>query len=329
VVRHLLMAQGQMPPTEMTEVAGFTGTRGTIAPEFDAFDDGLGSRVPPPDASGFRNDPIRQAVLARLNASPDYRELFGRVFQAVRRGGPIDFQMFGMAIAEFEFTLAFANAPLDQFARGDLQAMTPQQKRGALVFFGNGKCVACHAVAGEANEMFSDFENRVIGVPQIAPRFGVHLGNVIFDGPGRDEDFGLEQVTGDPADRYRFRTAPLRNLALAPAFFHNGSFTQLRDAIVHHLDVAHSARHYDPGKAGVAKDLRHLGPIEPVLARLDPILASPIKLGGQEIDDLVAFVRDGLLDSRLANHELCSLIPASVPSGARPLQFENCRSPRD
>ena len=38
--------------------------------------------------------------------------------------------------------------------------------------------------------------------PQVAPIFGVGLGNVVFDGPGKDEDFGLEQVTGTPADRF-------------------------------------------------------------------------------------------------------------------------------
>jgi hypothetical protein len=44
--------------------------------------------------------------------------------------------------------------------------------------------------------MFSDFKMHVIGVPQIAPEFGVGTGNVLFDGPGQDEDFGLEQITG-------------------------------------------------------------------------------------------------------------------------------------
>src|SRR5215469_7873150 len=80
VIRVLLQAQGEMPPTEMTEVAGFTGTAGTIGPQFDQFDDGKGSPVPPPDASGSRNDPIREAVLKRLNASSAYRRLFGEVF---------------------------------------------------------------------------------------------------------------------------------------------------------------------------------------------------------------------------------------------------------
>ena len=63
VINHLLIAQAHIPPTELVEVAGFTGTAGTIGPEFDQFDDGFGSPVPPPDATGFRNEPIRQAVL--------------------------------------------------------------------------------------------------------------------------------------------------------------------------------------------------------------------------------------------------------------------------
>jgi cytochrome c peroxidase len=258
-----------MPPTEMTQVAGFTGAAGTIGPQFDQFDDGKGSPVPPPDASGSRNDPIRQAVLKRLNASPAYRELFGEVFSSVAAGGPIDFSMFGRAIAEFEFTLIFANAPIDRFARGEHGAMSVPEKQGALVFFGKGGCVACHAVAGKSSEMFSDFKMHVMGVPQIAPEFGVGKGNVIFDGPGQNEDFGLEQITGNLADRYKFRSSPLRNVSLQPAFFHNGSFTRLEDAIYHHLHVFESARSYDPIRAGVDKDLSlRLGPIEPVLARL-------------------------------------------------------------
>ena len=126
--------------------------------------------------------------------------LFGNLFPAVAHGGPIDFNMFGLAIAEFEFTQVYADAPLDQFARGDRGAMTDAQKRGALVFFdeGRGKCVTCHAVKGRSNEMFSDFDNHVVGVPQIAPvRVGVGITNMIYDGPGQDEDFGLEQITGD------------------------------------------------------------------------------------------------------------------------------------
>src|SRR5258707_13014155 len=290
IVTQLLIAQAHMPPTELVEVGGFTGTRGTIGPEFDPFDDGLGSVVPAPDASGYRNEPIRQAVLERLNSTPAYRQKFAALFSTVAAGAPIDFSMFARAIAEFEFTLVFADAPIDHYARGERGAMSDAQKRGALIFFGKANCVQCHAVAGQSNEMFSDFRMHVIGVPQIAPAFGVGKGNVIFDGPGQNEDFGLEQITGNPADRYKFRSSPPRNAALQPAFFHNGSMMRIEDAIRHHLDVFDSARNYDPKKARVDQDLRYrLGPIEPVLARLHPLLQTPIPLTGGGSEALVAF----------------------------------------
>jgi cytochrome c peroxidase len=224
------------------------------------------------------------------------------------------------------FTLVFADAPVDQFARGQRHAMTAAQKRGGLLFFGKAGCVSCHAVAGPSNEMFSDFKEHVIGAPQIAPLFGIGRGNVIFDGPHRDEDFGLEQVTGKKADRYKFRTAPLRNLAVWPAFFHNGAFVRLEDAIGHHLNVEESARNYSPLVAGVPPDLRlRVGPIEPVLKRLDPLLESPIQLTAEEFSDLAAFMRDGLLDKRARKENLCKLVPATVPSGLLPLEFEACQ----
>jgi cytochrome c peroxidase len=173
--------------------------------------------------------------------------------------------------------------------------------------------------------MFSDFRSHVIGVPQVAPFFGLGKGNVIFDGPGQDEDFGLEQITGNSADRYKFRSSPLRNAALQPAFFHNGAFTSLKDAIQHHLDVFSSARSYKPVHAGIDRDLTYrLGPIEPVLARVDPLLANPIDLSAQEFENLVAFVRDGLLDPRATKQNLCKLVPATVPSGFPTMLFENC-----
>jgi cytochrome c peroxidase len=222
-------------------------------------------------------------------------------------------------------TLIFANAPIDRFARGEQAAKSFPVTEGALIFFGKGGCVTCHAVAGKSNEMFSDFEMHVIGVPQIAPEFGVGRGNVIFDGPGRNEDFGLEQITGNAADRYKFRSSPLRNVALQPAFFHNGAFTKLEDAIYHHLHVFESARNYHPVQAGVDRDLtRRLGPIEPVLARLDPLLRNPPHLTREEFDNLVAFVRTGLLDPRSERENLCMLIPAALPSGMQPLRFEQC-----
>jgi len=288
---HLLVAQAFIPPTERVEVAGF-------AFPGDNFD-------------------IRTEVLRRLNALVPYRKLFGQVFTDVAAGAPITFDHFGKAIAEFEFTLVFADAPIDQFARGSRHALTDAQKNGALLFFGKAGCVQCHAVSGESNEMFSDFRQHVIGVPQIAPS----VGNVTFDGPGANEDLGLEQVTGNLADRYMFRTTPLRNAAVMPAFMHNGVFLRLEDAIRHHLDPYASARGYAP--RDLAPDLRGpMGPIEPVLDRLDPLLRSPIVLSDGEFANLVDFVRYGLFDQRAAPQRLKTLVPRSVPSGLPTMAFE-------
>ena len=290
---HLLVAQAFIPPTERTEAAGF-------------------------DFPGD-NDAIRVEVLNRLNGSQAYRKLFGKSFSEVKAGAPITFDMFGKAIAEFEFTLTFANAPIDRFARGNRGAMTENEKRGALLFFGAANCIACHSVSGRSNEMFSDFLDHVIGVPQIVPQ----VTNNTFDGPGANEDFGREQVTGDPADRYKFRTSPLRNVAVQPTFMHNGAFTSLEDAVRHHLNVVESALHYSPDSQNLAADLRGpMGPIDPVLARVDPILATSITLTSEEFDQLIAFVRDGLLDARATPQSLHKLVPRSLPSGNPVLTFE-------
>jgi mono/diheme cytochrome c family protein len=316
----------------MIDVGGFTGTCPDGFPTRRSVRDSVSSTM-----DSARRCPCRipqrvratkrsgHKALELLNATPAYRRLFAEVFPEVEQGAAIDFFMFGKALAEFEFTLVFADAPLDQFARDNPSAMTANQKRGAMLFFGRAACVRCHAVAGPSNEMFSDFAEHAIGVPQIAPAFGAGTGNVLFAGDGRDEDFGREEVTGNPADRYKFRTAPLRNLAVAPGFFHNGAFTRLDDAIRFHLNVVEGARTYDPVVAGVPPDLaQHVGPVLPV-RRLDPEIRQPAPLSPGELDDLVAFVRDGLHDAHVSASSLCQLVPAAVPSGRPVLEFERCR----
>ena len=165
--------------------------------------------------------------------------------------------------------------------------------------------------------MFSDFRQHVAGVPQIVPSSG----NVSFDGPGANEDFGLEQVTANPADRYAFRTSPLRNVALQSAFMHNGAFVRLADAIRYHLDASDEARAYSP--VLLPPDLRGApGPMTPVLERLDPLLRTRPQLTEDELDTLVEFVRVGLLDENARPNRLRRLIPERLPSGSSGLVFQ-------
>jgi cytochrome c peroxidase len=165
--------------------------------------------------------------------------------------------------------------------------------------------------------MFSDFEQHVAGIPQIAPSFS----NMVFDGTGANEDFGLEQVTGSPADRYAFRTSPLRNVALQPAFMHNGAFVRLEDAIRYHLDAVDGAAAYVSEL--LPPDLRGPGgPMQPVLERLDPLLREPVELTDEEFAWLVDFVGNGLLDPAVRPHRLRRLIPEKLPSGQAGLLFQ-------
>jgi cytochrome c peroxidase len=285
---HLLTAQAFIPVTERPEMAGF----------------GL-------DVPGT-NDGVRLRVVERLNQSDEYRKLFGKIFPEVKAGAPVTYEMLARAVAEFEFTLVFADAPLDRFARGQKNALSADEKRGALLFFGAAGCVQCHKVSGQSNEMFSDFEQHVVGVPQVAPA----LTNVTFDGPGANEDFGLEQVTGSPSDRYAFRTSPLRNVSLQPTFFHNGAFTRLEDALRFHLDPAAGLGTYNPAQAGLDVDLQGpLGPTEPLLERLDPLVQTPVALGDAEFKQLLAFLTNGLLDPKARPENLRKLVPARLPSG--------------
>lgn len=301
-------------------------------PDFAQFDDGHGIPIPPPASDGTRNDPIRTLLEQRVNGSAEYRDLFKQIYPQIAEGAPITFAMIGQALSEFQVGLTFADAPLDRFARGEHGAMSEGQKRGALLFFGKAGCVSCHSTSGQSNEMFSDFQMRNIGVPQIAPKFGKGTGNVAFRNISGEfkvsgnYDFGLYDVVKNPtdADRFRFRTSPLRNVHLQPTYFHNGSFTRLEDAIRHHLDPVQSVKMYNPASAGVEKDLQsNSAPMDPVLATLDPLIKSKNSISEQEFADLVEFVRDGLADPRATPENLAKLIPTAVPSG-QPLQkFES------
>ena len=396
--KHLLQAQAHIPPTELSEAAGFTGicgdsvtssrfqtkssggarlvkklgdskinavfdssvtsavkvfvspdqgmARGEPVIDFCQFDvpaiGRTGVPLPPPvrvkrpdgGFDEFRNEPIRDVLAGRLNANESYRRQFHAAFPELGPNDPITFAMFGRAVAEFEFAMTFMNAPVDRFARGENAAMSDAQKRGALLFFGKASCVQCHAVAGRSNELFSDFQMHVAGIPQIAPKFGAGLGDVPFRNSRGEfsehgnQDFGLFDITEENRDIYKFRTSPLRNMAVQPAFFHNGAFTSLSEAMHHHLETIELGPQYDPVREGVADDLTHnTGPIAPVLRRLDPALSKLHPLSDQEFSDLLAFLREGLLDPRTRPDFLRRFIPASVPSQL-PLQVFETTPPR-
>jgi hypothetical protein len=101
---------------------------------------------------------------------------------------------------------------------------------------------------------------------------------------------------------------------------HNGAFVHLEDAIRYHLDATAGSGAYST--ALLPADLRGApGPSQPVLDRLDPRLRTPVRLDEDELDALVDFVRNGLLDPAAAPQRLRRLIPQKLPGGRVSLIF--------
>jgi len=100
------------------------------------------------------------------------------------------------------------------------EALTDQELAGGLLFYGKGGCAGCHN-----GPYFSDLAFHAIPFPQYG-----------FGRNGFGVDYGRFNVTLDPADRGRFRTPPLFNVAQTGPYSHSGAVSSLREAILAHVD---------------------------------------------------------------------------------------------
>ncbi len=122
------------------------------------------------------------------------------------------------AIAEFEKTLLTPDAPFDKYLRGDINAITEEQKEGYRLFKERG-CTNCHA--GEAVGGLS-FERMGIFGDYYADR-GTEL---------TEADKGRAKCTGEEKDMYYQKTPILRNVSLTAPYFHDASAKTLKEAVV-------------------------------------------------------------------------------------------------
>lgn len=120
------------------------------------------------------------------------------------------------AIATYEQSLYTPNSRFDQFLRGNKQALTAAQQKGYQIFKAYG-CVSCHQGVNVGGNMFQ--------------RFGVMGDYFANRGNITSADLGRFNVTHNEADRYVFRVPSLRNVALTPPYFHDGSAQTLEQAI--------------------------------------------------------------------------------------------------
>jgi len=157
-------------------------------------------------------NPSYAAVIARIDAIPGYRPLFRRAFPG--QPNPVKPENLGRAIGAYERTLV-TPAPFDRFLNGDIDALTPEQRTGLWTFVETG-CASCHNGVGVGGNSFRKF-----GVVE-----------AYWKATGSKEiDQGRYAVTHDPSDMYVFKVPMLRNVAMIPPYFHDGSVATLPQAV--------------------------------------------------------------------------------------------------
>ena len=211
------------------------------------------------------------------------------------------------ATATFLRTVVTRNTPFDRFLNGE-DTLTARQRRGARLFFteakaGGAGCFTCHSgpmlnkqpndpdVAGIGKFVEENFFNVGIGDHPVQALNALRRGRLQFDGQGRPlahgEDTGRQEITHNPDHAYKFRSLTLRQLKDARTFFHNGSFTRIRDVVSYFNDGLPQDRQF----AGRARTL-------------EPRFTHPrgsnaprgLGLSDDQIDALADFLEDGLYD---------------------------------
>ncbi|MFZ2103381.1 MAG: cytochrome c peroxidase, partial [Oricola sp.] len=155
-------------------------------------------------------------VEARVRERPEYRALFDEAFGD---GKPITADRIVKAIAAYERTLVSNDAPYDRFVRGDEHVLTQGQKRGMALFQSLG-CRRCHA--GPNFSGASLFAPQASFQPFAVARTPRALARGLAEDKGR---------AGENAKIGVFRVPSLRNVALTAPYFHNGSVSDLSEAV--------------------------------------------------------------------------------------------------
>jgi cytochrome c peroxidase len=239
-------------------------------------------------------------LMQRLRAVPGYVELF----RAAYPDTPVEqlgFEHAAGALAAYEVAaFTFRDSPWDRYLAGDRAALSDTAKRGALLFYSDAGCAQCHS-----GNLLTDQQFHNIAVPQL--------------GPGKLSaerlDLGRYLETQLDADRFAFRTPPLRNVTLTAPYMHNGAYADLRAAVRHHLNPAGSLTIYDATTLPTSYQTTvsaEPAVVADILKTLDARLAAPPVLTDAQLADLMAFL--AALTSPSAA-DLSGLVPESVPSG--------------
>jgi len=243
--------------------------------------------------------PSLGALVAAVARLPDYAEPFAAAFgEGGGSGQAISVQHVGDALGTYMRSLASADSPFDRWRYGgDPGALSPAARRGFALFTGRAGCARCHTV-GDDSALLTDgaFHDTGIAVAtdrrrRAATPVRVELAPGVFTtverrvlatvGDPRPVDLGRFAVTQEPADRWRFRTPSLRNVALTAPYMHDGSLATLRDVVAY----------YDAGGAAHPGLDRRLAPLDLDAGEIDDLVAFLVSLTGSNVAELTADAR--------------------------------------
>jgi len=157
-------------------------------------------------------EPDFAAAMAKIKDIKEYGPLFQKAFPHEK--DPITAENWGLAIGAYERTLV-TPAPFDAYLRGNTKALSPMAQAGLSKFISTG-CTACHNGVDIGGGMFQ--------------KFG--LMEDYWNATGsKEHDKGRFDVTNNPADMYVFKVPSLRNVAMTPPYFHDGSVATLPEAV--------------------------------------------------------------------------------------------------
>lgn len=210
-----------------------------------------------------------------------YAPYFDEAFPNLPEEQRYDLEHAGLAIAAYERTVLSNEAPFQKWLKGDQSALTDAEKAGAIVFFGKANCVSCHSGPNLASMEFhaigmndlSDLPEQTFMAPDDAPA-----------------NKGRFSFTGEDEDLYKFKVPQLYNLADSPFYGHGSSFRSIKDVVVYKNNAAQE--NFDVPPSQLADSF------------------VPLKLTEREIEDLTAFLENGLRDPNLQRYE-----PSVLPTG--------------
>jgi cytochrome c peroxidase len=224
-------------------------------------------------------NPSAESLITKVAELADYQGMFELAF-----GNGPSIERIAAAIASWERTLLAADSPFDRWRFGGrADALTAEQQQGFALFVGKAQCDQCHTVGAE-HALFTDqaFHGTGIGFRrdqnarqpnsvvrvEIAPHDFVSVQRQFVRQveSERPADQGRLEVTQDAADKWRYKTPSLRNVAVTAPYMHDGSL----------LSLVAVVKFYNGG--GVPYQ------------GLDPLIR-PLGLDDREVEALVAFLR--------------------------------------